>query len=58
MAGLKLEASSVDGWDLSKLQNDRPQESLQWLWWFLECVPVKRPRDRDPLAATTWYALV
>ena len=53
MTGLRLHASKVDGqWDMSRLRNDKPTESLSWVWWFLELLPLKRLRDRNSLSVT------
>ncbi|ETW76212.1 hypothetical protein HETIRDRAFT_329764 [Heterobasidion irregulare TC 32-1] len=46
-AGLGLKRRNEIAWDWKKLRESKPTESLKWLWWVMEYLPIKRLTYRN-----------
>lgn len=45
--GLTFNDSNVD-WEMSKIQEQKPRESLRWWWWLAEVIPFLRRQEDCP----------
>ncbi|KAF9811058.1 hypothetical protein IEO21_06687 [Rhodonia placenta] len=45
--GLTFNDSNVD-WEMSKIQEQKPRESLRWWWWLAEAIPFLRRQEDCP----------
>lgn len=54
--GLTFNDSNVD-WEMSKIQEQKPRESLRWWWWLAEAIPFLR-RQEDCPKPHQWFVAV